>query len=76
MKDLQMRAIDPFPEPKLTNLRTAASRGSSVASKLLTEAEAEEKSRRTLLLPAGIDSLRQRRLGAYLEDRLVGSSYS
>lgn len=72
----QLRVVDSFPEPEFTALQAAAFADFGVPSELLTEVLADESVRdpkasgREFLFPE------QFRVGAFVQDRMVGWSYS
>jgi ribosomal protein S18 acetylase RimI-like enzyme len=72
----QLRILESFPEPEFTTLRTAAFADFGVSSKLLAEVLADETNRRSQVSRPESHFPQQLRIGAFIDDRLVGWSYS
>jgi ribosomal protein S18 acetylase RimI-like enzyme len=74
--DIRIRILERFPEPEFTALRTAAFADFGERSKLLDDVLADEAGRRSQVLGPEPPSPQQLRIGAFVEDTLVGWSYS
>ena len=76
MNAVQLRILDSFPEPDFTSLRTAAFADFGEESKMLAAVQADEATRRLETLSSEDQHPRRLHVGAFLEDRLIGWSYS
>jgi len=73
---LQLRVVESFPEPEFTALRTVVFADFGERSTLLADALAEEANRRPEVSGLEEHIPQQLCIGAFIEDRLVGWSYS
>ena len=76
MSQPQLRILDSFPEPEFSALRDVAFRDFGAQSTLLSDVLDDEAKRRSLVSEADSASSQQLRIGAFLDDRIVGWSYS
>jgi len=71
-----LRVLSSFPEPDFTLLRTAAFSKFGVQSRMLSEVLVEEAGRRPQAPSRDARGTEELRIGAFVEDRIVGWSYS
>jgi len=76
MSAAQIRILESFPEPEFTALRTTAFSDFGEASALLPAVLADEAQRRSQVTESESLSPTQLRIGAFIDNRLVGWSYS
>jgi ribosomal protein S18 acetylase RimI-like enzyme len=75
MSPPELRILESFPEPEFTALRNTSFADFGESSKLLSEVLADEASRRSQV--SGLESqFPQLRIGAFIDNKLVGWSYS